>query len=72
MNIEDVLSLIIARTTDTLELNSDRAIGDMTIDKALTTIQRLQDIRDREAQYVRSKFKSPYVKKAQKKKSNGL
>ena len=72
MNITNTLTAVIAKATNLVQTHADRAIGDMTIDKALATIERLQAIRDREAVYAQERACKACIKKAQKKKSNGL
>jgi len=72
MNITNTLTAVIAKATALVQAHADRAIGDMTIDKALATIERLQAIRDREAVYAQERACKACIKKAQKKRSNGL
>ena len=72
MNITNTLTAVIAKATTLVQTHADRAIGDMTIDKALATIERLQAIRDREAVYAQERACKSCIKKAQKKRSNGL
>ena len=67
MNITNALTSIIAQATALIQKHADKAIGDMTIDKALSTIERMQAIRDREAVYAREKACKACIKKAQKK-----
>jgi hypothetical protein len=72
MNITNALTGIIAHATKLVQTHADKAIGDMTIDKALSTIERLQTIRDRESTYARERACKSCIKKVQKKRSNGL
>ena len=44
----DTITLMIARIIDTLDKNIDRLVGDMDVDTALATIERLQELRDTE------------------------
>ena len=72
MNITNTLTAVIAKATNLVQTHADRAIGNMSIDHALATIERLQTIRDREAVYAQERACKACIKKAQKKKSNGL
>ena len=72
MNITNTLTTIIAQATSLIEKHAQKAIGNMTIDKALDTIERMQAIRDREATYAQERACKACIKKAQKKRSNGL
>ena len=72
MNITNTLTGVIAQATKLLQAHADKAIGNMTIDKALSTIERLQAIRDRESTYAQERACKSCIKKAQKKRSNGL
>ena len=44
----DVITRMIARIIDTMDENIDRLVGDMDVDTALATIERLQELRDTE------------------------
>ena len=68
MNITNALTGIIAHATKLVQTHADKAIGNMTIDNALTTIERLQAIRDREAIYARERACKACIKKAHKRK----
>jgi hypothetical protein len=72
MNITNTLTGIIAHATKLVQTHADKAIGNMTIDNALGTIERLQAIRDRESTYAQERACKACTKKVQKKKSNGL
>lgn len=67
MNTTNTLTGIIAQATILIEKHAERAIGDMTIDHALETIERIQAIRDREAIYAQERACKACIKKAQKK-----
>ena len=69
MNITNALTGIIAHATKLVQTHADKAIGNMTIDNALTTIERLQAIRDRESVYTRERACKSCIKKAHKRKS---
>jgi len=66
MNITNTLTGIIAHATKLVQTHADKAIGNMTIDNALGTIERLQAIRDRESIYTREKACKSCIKKAHK------
>lgn len=66
MNITNTLTGIIAQATALIQKHADRAIGDMRIDEALATIERMQAIRDREAIYAQERACKSCIKKAQK------
>ena len=68
MSITNTLTGIIAQATALVQKHADRAIGDMTIDKALSTIERMQAIRDREAVYAQERACKSCIKKAHKRK----
>ena len=68
MSITNTLTGIIAQATALVQKHADRAIGDMTIDKALSTIERMQAIRDREAVYAQERACKACIKKAHKRK----
>ena len=68
MNITNALTSIIAQATALIQKHADKAIGDMHIDKALSTIERMQAIRDREAIYAQERACKSCIKKAQKRK----
>ena len=72
MNITNALTAVIAKATALVQTHADRAIGNMTLEKALHTIERLQAIRDREAVYAQERACKSCIKKAQKRKANGL
>ena len=72
MNITNTLTTIIEQATTLIEKQALKDIGNMTIEEALDIIERMQDIRDREAIYAREKACKACIKKVQKKKSNGL
>ncbi len=72
MNITNALTGIIAHATKLIQTHADKAIGNMSMDNALSTIERLQAIRDRESLYVQERACKPCIKKAQKRKANGL
>jgi len=72
MSITNTLTGIIAHATKLVQTHTDKAIGDMTLEKALSTIERLQAIRDREAVYTQERACKGCIKKAQKRKANGL
>ena len=72
MNITNALTAVIAKATALVQTHADRAIGNMTLEKALHTIERLQAIRDREAVYAQERACKACIKKAQKRKANGL
>ena len=67
MNITNALTSIIAQATALIQKHADKAIGNMSIEHALSTIERMQAIRDREAVYAREKACKACMKKAQKK-----
>lgn len=67
MNLPNVLTKLIEQATNLIQNNADRVIGNMTIDKALQTIERLQEIRDREAVYSKQRACNSCIKKALKK-----
>ena len=67
--ITTALTKVIEEATKLIQKHADKTIGDMTIEKALTTIERLQVIRDREAVYARERACKSCIKKAQKKKN---
>ena len=68
MNITNALTGVIAHATKLIQTHADKAIGNMTIDNALSTIERLQAIRDRESIYARERACKACIKKAQKRK----
>ncbi len=68
MSITNTLTGIIAQATKLVQTHADKAIGNMTIDKALSTIERIQAIRDRESVYARERACKSCIKKAQKRK----
>ena len=43
-----MITIMIGRIISTLDSNMDRLIGDMDVDTALATIERLQELRDTE------------------------
>lgn len=66
------LSTIIEEAITLIENNVSKHVGNMSLVQAIDTIERLQMIREREAQYTKQKACKACIKKAQKKKSNGL
>lgn len=68
MNITNKLTNVITQATNLLENNALKLISNMSIEKALDTIERLQAIRDREAIYAKERACKSCIKKAQKKK----
>ena len=66
MNIPYALTGIIAQATKLIQAHADKAIGNMTIEKALDTIERMQAIRDREAIYAKERACKSCIKKAHK------
>ena len=72
MNITNTLTAVIAKATALVQAHADKAIGNMSIDHALVTIERLQAIRDREAVYAQERACKACIKKAHKRKANGL
>ena len=68
MNITNALTSIIAQATALIQKHADKAIGNMRIEQALDTIERMQAIRDREAIYAQEKACKSCIKKAQKRK----
>lgn len=67
--ITTTLTKVIAEATSLIEKHAQNAIGGMTIEKALDTIERLQTIRDREATYAKERACKSCIKKAQKRKN---
>ena len=68
MSITNALTGIIAQATKLIQTHADKAIGNMTIEKALDTIERMQAIRDREAIYAKERACKSCIKKAHKRK----
>ena len=68
MNITNTLTGIIAQATALIEEHAQKHIGNMRIDEALSTIERLQALRDREAIYAQERACKACIKKAQKRK----
>ena len=67
MNITSKLSTIIEQAISLIEKQAQKHIGNMTIEKALDTIERMQAIRDHEAIYAQERACKACIKKAQKK-----
>lgn len=68
MNIANTLTGIIAQATALIEEHAQKHIGNMTIEQALDTIERVQALRDREAVYAQERACKACIKKAQKRK----
>ena len=68
MNITNTLTEIIAHATKLVQTLADKAIGNMSIDHALATIERVQAIRDRESVYAQERACKSCIKKTQKQK----
>lgn len=68
MNITNTLTGIIAHATKLVQTHADKAIGNMSIDHALATIERVQAIRDRESVYAQERACTSCIKKTQKQK----